>query len=85
VTLDISYDSYRNITQEGGDFVFHFGSNDQIHIPTSSFFFDLYHAQSPSLVSGEVVPTGKKIIALTFDDGPSSKYTPILLDILKSE
>ncbi|RAK18263.1 polysaccharide deacetylase [Anoxybacillus vitaminiphilus] len=29
------------------------------------------------------VPTKEKVIALTFDDGPSSKYTPQILDILK--
>ena len=27
--------------------------------------------------------TGGKLVALTFDDGPSSKYTPQLLDGLK--
>lgn len=27
--------------------------------------------------------TEKKVIALTFDDGPDKKYTPILLDLLK--
>jgi polysaccharide deacetylase family sporulation protein PdaB len=29
------------------------------------------------------VPTKKKVIALTFDDGPSSTYTPQILDVLK--
>lgn len=29
------------------------------------------------------IPTKQKVIALTFDDGPSSKYTPQILDILK--
>lgn len=28
------------------------------------------------------VPTDKKVIALTFDDGPHSKYTPQVLDLL---
>jgi polysaccharide deacetylase family sporulation protein PdaB len=29
------------------------------------------------------IPTKEKVIALTFDDGPSSAYTPKILDILK--
>lgn len=29
--------------------------------------------------------TNKKVIALTFDDGPDQKYTPKILDILKKE
>lgn len=29
------------------------------------------------------VPTDRKVIALTFDDGPSPKYTPEILDTLK--
>ncbi|AIE59391.1 polysaccharide deacetylase family protein [Bacillus methanolicus] len=29
------------------------------------------------------VPTKEKVIALTFYDGPSSKYTPQILDVLK--
>lgn len=29
------------------------------------------------------VPTTKKVVALTFDDGPSPTFTPIILDLLK--
>ncbi|UOQ43301.1 polysaccharide deacetylase family protein [Halobacillus salinarum] len=29
------------------------------------------------------IPTNKKIVALTFDDGPSETYTPLVLDVLK--
>ncbi|MFQ3543945.1 polysaccharide deacetylase family protein [Halobacillus rhizosphaerae] len=29
------------------------------------------------------IPTNKKMIALTFDDGPSEIYTPLVLDVLK--
>lgn len=29
------------------------------------------------------VPTDKKIVALTFDDGPDPSYTPVVLDVLK--
>jgi chitin deacetylase len=29
------------------------------------------------------ITTGEKVVALTFDDGPSKKRTPLLLDILK--
>ncbi|TLS37632.1 polysaccharide deacetylase family protein [Pseudalkalibacillus caeni] len=29
------------------------------------------------------VPTEKKVVAITFDDGPSEKYTPQILDVLK--
>lgn len=28
-------------------------------------------------------PNSKKVIALTFDDGPNKKYTPLVLDLLK--
>ncbi|PSR37505.1 MAG: polysaccharide deacetylase family protein, partial [Sulfobacillus thermosulfidooxidans] len=28
------------------------------------------------------VPTNKKIVAITFDDGPSPKYTPLILSTL---
>ena len=40
------------------------------------------------IMSGEgvrVTPSGEKLIALTFDDGPSGNLTPQLLDILESE
>lgn len=40
-----------------------------------------YKAASGDLVSG--VPTDKKVIALTFDDGPDPVYTPQILDLLK--
>ncbi len=29
------------------------------------------------------IPEGKKVIALSFDDGPNKKYTPAVLDVLK--
>ncbi|WDL99531.1 polysaccharide deacetylase family protein [Alicyclobacillus sp. ALC3] len=29
------------------------------------------------------VPTDKKVVALTFDDGPSAKFTPIILETLR--
>lgn len=85
VTIDPSYASYLDITLEGSDFEFHLGSNEPIRIATSSFFFDLYHTRPISTVSGEVVPIWQKIIALTFDDGPSELYTNTLLDMLHSE
>ncbi len=85
VQIDPSYANYRDITLEGDDFVFHFGSNEPVHMPTLSFFFDLYHARNQSTISGEVVPMSKKVIALTFDDGPSELYTNTLLDILQKE
>jgi len=40
------------------------------------------------LTSGEgvnVISSGEKLIALTFDDGPNSTQTPLLLDILKAQ
>ena len=85
MTLEGVYANYRDITLERDDFVFHFGSNNPIHIATSSFFFDRYHARDLSTVSGEVIRASKKVIALTFDDGPSELYTNTLLDILQKE
>jgi len=31
------------------------------------------------------VPSSEKVVALTFDDGPSPKWTPEILDVLKAE
>jgi len=36
-------------------------------------------------IKGGAPPPVKKIVALTFDDGPSTQYTPQILDILKEE
>lgn len=46
-------------------------------------FMDYGVLQRLSPVKEEQVVTEKKKIALTFDDGPSEKYTPMLLDGLK--
>ena len=40
------------------------------------------------IISGEgvrIAPSGEKLIALTFDDGPKANLTPQLLDILEAE
>ncbi|MFN7161225.1 MAG: polysaccharide deacetylase family protein [Candidatus Gracilibacteria bacterium] len=54
-----------------------------VNIPVEPRFrpnMRIFHTSAPTLTS-----TGTKLIALTFDDGPSKKETPRLLDILKTE
>lgn len=85
--IEAKYTSFVDVKIDGNDTVFSFTGITPIRLPTSSFFFDRYNRQ-PS-ISGEVISgtgkhLGKKVIALTFDDGPSGKHTNTLLDILKS-
>jgi peptidoglycan/xylan/chitin deacetylase (PgdA/CDA1 family) len=58
----------------------------------SNYLFDIWHRRSESVLSweissqsGNLIGIHGKIIALTFDDGPSEQYTNRLLDILKTE
>ena len=48
-------------------------------------FFWLMIPDSPQLIGKAVhrVETKKKVVALTFDDGPDQRYTGKILDILK--
>jgi hypothetical protein len=87
VPIEAKYTSFVDVKIDTDDAIFTFTGSTPIRLPTSSFFFDRYHKLQS--VSGEVMSgTGghrdKKVIALTFDDGPSGKYTNTLLDILKS-
>jgi peptidoglycan/xylan/chitin deacetylase (PgdA/CDA1 family) len=91
VTLPTEYQVYDNIFMKDDNFIFTI-HHVPIVIPTSSYFFDTWNTKTEITISGEIsVGTGKieknhkKVIALTFDDGPSPKYTNILLDILKKE
>lgn len=52
--------------------------------PQSQSISTSLSARPNNAVEPDVVP-GHKVIALTFDDGPSSATTPRLLDILKSK
>ncbi|MBX7245331.1 MAG: polysaccharide deacetylase family protein [Candidatus Sumerlaeaceae bacterium] len=40
------------------------------------------HSASTDTIMLSSWPTGKKLVALTYDDGPHPKFTPILLDML---
>jgi Polysaccharide deacetylase len=85
--IEAKYTSFTDIKIDKEEAIFTFTGSTPIRLPTSSFFFDQYNVR-PS-ISGEMTTTkdehiGKKVIALTFDDGPSGKYTNTLLDILKS-
>ncbi len=91
IWIESNYTTYSNIMRVGNNFIFTL-HNKQITIPTSSYFFDTWNKKSKKSISWEwTIPTWiidqnpKKLIALTFDDGPSPKYTHILLDILKKE
>lgn len=91
ISLESNYNSYIDITRQGDSFIFVL-HNKEIEIPTSSYFFDIWNKTTIQVVSWETLDhTGTidknhiKRIALTFDDGPSKKYTNILLDILKKE
>lgn len=63
--------------------------NKNIALPTKSYFFDILNKNTVNSISWELNDmrwsSKKKQIALTFDDGPSWKYTHRLLDILRQE
>lgn len=85
--IEANYTSFPDVKVDNEEFIFTFTGSTLIRLPTSSFFFDL--SGKNTSVSGEAnISTGtiakQKVIALTFDDGPSGKYTNTLLDILKS-
>ena len=89
--IESKYESFSNIVQIGDTLIFTLHGK-KIEIPTSSYFFDIWNKTTIQVVSWETLDhTGTidknhiKRIALTFDDGPSKKYTNILLDILKKE
>lgn len=91
VVLMSEYWSYNKVFMSGANFVFDI-QNQKIELPVSSYFFDIWNNKTDSASSGGIYSaTGKtfqksiKKIAITFDDGPSSKYTNVLLDILKKE
>lgn len=90
-TIIPPYGSYSQQDQINTDFIFRIHDNQDIKIPMSSYFFDIWNNTPANTVSGESLVQGednksdKKVIALTFDDGPSPKYTNTLLDILKRE
>ena len=91
IQLASSYQTFDNITMSGSNFTFTLDTIS-LDIPVSSYFFDIWNKKSKWVVSWEILSNtwtveqwDKKVIALTFDDGPSPKYTNILLDILKKE
>lgn len=92
VILSPEYATFDNIRIVGSDFIFAIGANQPIAIPMSSYLFDIWNNRLVSIVSGEILsgenrvtPIHQKVIALTFDDGPSPLYTERLLDTLKRE
>ncbi len=89
--FDSSYQTYPYVELDGNNFIFLI-RDTTITLPISSYFFDRWNQKSHKTLSWEISiltsttkPTDKKVIALTFDDGPSKKNTNILLDILKTE
>lgn len=90
ILIESEYETFPRIYQSGSEFIFDiWGEN--IGFPVSSYFFDIWNKKKTNivswenLVSWEIHGKNSKKIALTFDDGPNSKYTSILLDILKNE
>ncbi len=92
VNIESSYGTYNQVSLSGSDFVVTVGAVP-IEIPESMYFFDTWNSVTKNTVSWEVYSntvlhhtwSHSKFIALTFDDGPSAKYTNTLLDILKKE
>ncbi len=89
--FDNSYQTYSHIELNENNFIFTI-RDTYIEVPTSSYFFDRWNKIPYETTSWEIwVSTStneqinKKVIALTFDDGPSKKNTNTLLDILKTE
>lgn len=92
VILDPQYSTFSDIRISGSDFIFIIGANQPIVIPMSSYLFDLWNMRTESAVSWEIWAESSnmavahpRMIALTFDDGPSEQYTNRLLDILQKE
>jgi peptidoglycan/xylan/chitin deacetylase (PgdA/CDA1 family) len=57
------------------------GSENKVRKPKSLTLIELHKKYSSTfLLNG---PTDKKVMALTFDDGPDAKFTPLVLDELK--
>lgn len=84
VSLIADYATFDDVRQDGSDFVLYIGSNEPIRIASSMYFFDRYNRGVDLTLTGEISYPAK-MIALTFDDGPSPRYTELLLDILKRE
>lgn len=87
ITLGSTYKDYPKVKIINDNFRFTFESGS-IDIPISKYYFDKIHQNSKWVLSWEnlyATWSRKKLIALTFDDWPSIKYTNILLDILKRE
>ncbi|MBX9809507.1 polysaccharide deacetylase family protein [Candidatus Gracilibacteria bacterium] len=89
IDLTSGYEVFSRTFIQGDSFLFEI-ENLSITIPTSEFYFDIWNSKK-DIVSSEISNTlepilySRKLIALTFDDGPSPKYTNYLLEILKSE
>lgn len=91
IGIESNYKTYNEVTLLGNNFIFTI-RNKRIEVPQSSYFFDIWNKKPKQTISWEIINhTGTidknhiKKIALTFDDGPSQRYTHILLDILKKE
>ncbi|MBC7503769.1 polysaccharide deacetylase family protein [Candidatus Gracilibacteria bacterium] len=92
VILDREYSTFDDIRLEPPDLIFVIGSNTPVRLAMTSYFFDVWNKGKNIVNLPEVLTLsgtgnigGNKKIALTFDDGPSEKYTNNLLDILKKE
>lgn len=78
------YKHFQDISTDGQDFIFSLPNKKVVRFAMNSYFFDKFNHSMQTKKQKNVTGTGK-YIALTFDDGPSKKTTPQLLDILKVE
>jgi peptidoglycan-N-acetylglucosamine deacetylase len=64
----------------------HGGTRNIIHPPTDQDYFREQYTQYPTpWVINHSGATDKKVLCLTFDDGPDPVYTPQVLDVLKAK
>ncbi len=87
ITLEPSFDIFTKIYNHEYSFVFEI-QWQKLEFDKKSYFFDIWNRPHISVVSGEIRKTvswESWVIALTFDDGPSPKYTNTLLKILAKE
>lgn len=59
------------------------GSRDVVYDPKRALITDEHYKTLPLLCTVQRFGTQARKIALTFDDGPDPRYTPLILDILR--
>jgi len=76
---DSNFDVIDNISSQSKEAIFVGGAGTFIKITPK------YLAHETSYNISRVGGTDKKLVVLTFDDGPDPAYTPVILEILKKE